>query len=189
MKQVESAWLAGDSHFRTRGHLGWLVWGSIAQLAFDQAAALSLTGRADFVSGRAWRCFFWGRRLLPARFATLLLCPCRCTVNLRLQSLHCRSGRFPSVSVRRTPLEIVRLLWQYGHFGFLPRFMLVTSSHLRPRAFIRSCPAPRLPLRSVVHWAAPPLWARHRRRIRVWRHHPANTRMLAEARSMPWATR
>lgn len=49
----------------------------------------------------------------------------RCTVNFRRQSLQKRSGRSPKVAVCLTPLLLVLALPQYGHFGFLPRFLIV----------------------------------------------------------------
>jgi len=51
----------------------------------------------------------------------------RPTVNFRLQSLQTRNRRTPSVTVWRTPLEMVWAVWQFGHFGFGPRFMFLTS--------------------------------------------------------------
>ena len=51
----------------------------------------------------------------------------RPTVNFRLQDLQTASGRLPNVIVFREPFRIVWLDPQYGHVGFLPRFIDVTS--------------------------------------------------------------
>jgi hypothetical protein len=47
----------------------------------------------------------------------------RPTVNFLLQPLHTLSLRLPMVLVSRTPLLMLCVEPQNGHFGFLPRFM------------------------------------------------------------------